>query len=78
MRRAASTPASAAATISSVSTRALVIARTWRSAPWATSSIARAISVTARPASSELDAICCEEAATVSEVEWMRRISAVM
>ena len=39
--------------------------RTWRSAPWATSLTAEAISPTARPASSEVDAICCEAEATV-------------
>ncbi len=39
--------------------------RTWRSAPWATSVTAEAISPTARPASSEVDAICCEAEATV-------------
>ena len=38
--------------------------RTWRSAPWATSATAEAISPTARPASSEVDAICCEAEAT--------------
>ena len=39
--------------------------RTWRSAPWATSVTAEAISSTARPASSEVDAICCEAEETV-------------
>jgi hypothetical protein len=34
--------------------------RTWRSAPMATSLTALAISPTARPASSEVEAICCE------------------
>ena len=39
--------------------------RTWRSAPWATSVTAEAISSTARPASSEVDAICWEAEETV-------------
>ena len=39
--------------------------RTWRSAPCATSPTAPAISPTARPASSEVDAISCEADATV-------------
>ena len=39
--------------------------RTWRSAPWATSPIAEAISPTAWPASADVDAICCEEADTM-------------
>ena len=34
--------------------------RTWRSAPWATSPTALAISLTARPVSSEVEAISCE------------------
>ena len=39
--------------------------RTWRSAPWATSVTAEAISPTARPASSEDEATCWEAAETV-------------
>jgi hypothetical protein len=39
--------------------------RTWRSAPCATSVTAAAISPTARPASSDVAAICCEAEATV-------------
>ena len=38
--------------------------RTWRSAPWATSVTALAISPTARPASSEEAATCAEPADT--------------
>ena len=47
---------------SSVASLACSTARTWRSAPWATSPTAEAISPTARPASSEVVAICCEAA----------------
>ena len=39
--------------------------RTWRSAPAATSPTAEAISPVALPASSDVDAICCEAADTV-------------
>ncbi len=39
--------------------------RTWRSAPAATSDIAEAISPTARPASSEVEAICSDADDTV-------------
>jgi hypothetical protein len=39
--------------------------RTWRSAPWATSVTAEAISPTARPASSDVAAISWEAEATV-------------
>ncbi len=39
--------------------------RTWRSAPWATSLTAEAISPTARPASSDVAAICCDAEETV-------------
>ncbi len=53
-----------AVTISSVSSRASPTVRTWRSAPAATSPTAEAISLTARPDSSEVVAICCDAAAT--------------
>ena len=46
--------------------RAVSTMRTWRSAPWATSPTADAISPTARPASSEVEAICCDAAASVA------------
>ena len=42
--------------------------RTWRSAPCATSVTADAISPTARPASSEAWAICCEAEETLPEL----------
>ncbi len=47
---------------SSVMPFAASIASTWRWAPWATSPTAFAISPTARPASSEVDAISWEDA----------------
>ena len=63
----ASSRASCAATaVSSALTRAPSTVRTWRSAPCATSPTACAISPTARPASSEVLAICW--LASVSEV----------
>jgi hypothetical protein len=40
---------------------------TWRSAPMATSPTGEAISATARPASSLVEAICCEADATVPD-----------
>jgi hypothetical protein len=85
---AASTPASAAVRVSvatsavaSVELLAVSTMRTCRSAPDATSETAFAISPTARPASSEVDAICCDAleswpAATsicpTSPVSWAR------
>src|SRR3954468_11377085 len=54
--------AALAVTTSSEASLACSTARTWRSAPWATSPTADAISPTARPASSEVVAICCEAA----------------
>jgi hypothetical protein len=39
--------------------------RTWRSAPWATSPTADAISPTALPASPDVAAICCDADDTV-------------
>ena len=50
---------------SSTIPRIASIAPTWRVEPCATSSIAPAISLTARPVSSEVDAICVEAADTV-------------
>jgi len=71
---AAAMPSSAAAlaepatpTLSSVDDLACATICTWRSAPCATSPTAFAISPTARPASSEVDAICAEAAATLVE-----------
>ena len=55
-------PAELAEATSSVASLACSTARTWRSAPWATSPTAEAISPTARPASSEVVAICCDAA----------------
>ena len=48
--------------------------RTWRSAPWATSVTAWAISPTARPASSDVAAICCDADDTV----WVPRATSPM
>src|SRR3954468_15340715 len=59
---ALSAPAALAVATSSVASLACSTARTWRSAPWATSPTADAISPTARPASSEVVAICCDAA----------------
>ena len=53
---------------SSVRCLASAIERTWSSAPSATEVTAWAISPTARPASSEVLAICCEAEAMCSEV----------
>src|SRR4051812_5957199 len=50
---------------SSEATFACSTARTWRSAPSATSLTAEAISPTARPASSDVVAICCDAAETL-------------
>ncbi len=58
----------AAAAVSSAATRAASTMRTWRSAPAATSPTALAISPTARPASSDVEAISCEAAESVPEV----------
>jgi hypothetical protein len=55
-------PACVAEVISSVSSRVDSTVRAWRSAPWATSETAWAISPTALPASSEVEAICWEAA----------------
>ena len=65
MATAAAALAEAAALASSTAPRVDSTMRTWRSAPWATSVTALAISPTARPASSEEAATCCEPAETL-------------
>ena len=63
--RAVSALRLAAVAASWTASRVVSTMRTWRSAPCATSLTAEAISPTARPASSEVDAICCEADDTV-------------
>ena len=63
--RALSAEEPAARAASCTASRVDSTTRTWRSAPWATSPIAEAISPTAWPASADVDAICCEEADTM-------------
>ena len=55
----------AAVAASCTASRVVSTIRTWRSAPCATSLTAEAISPTARPASSEVDAISCDADDTV-------------
>ena len=57
---------SAAWLVSSVDALARSTIRTWRSAPWATSPTACAISPTAFPASSDEVAICCDDELSVA------------
>ena len=74
---AVSALALAARAASWTASRVVSTMRTWRSAPCATSETAEAISPTARPASSEVDAISCEAEATVAAPSATSAITAL-